>query len=226
MNLAAVFEQAIGLATSENGALAVLDRDGARVCVDAPHDLSPPARALAFWGDQLALLVGDEIRRLGEDGAVSIPPDARAIAFAMSGSLLVGFADRLVRLGDRALEVSLPDGFDVRSMTVDPGGYWLGGASSIVGYRPTANGVAVRAEWATTAPVHALSPGPDGAIYALAGADLLRNGEIKAQVNLVGLARCGKNLVGLRSDSLVDLNEFVPTPPSERPDIEFPPCES
>ena len=220
------FEQSIDIVASEDGALAVLDRGGARVCLESRHELAGVARGLAFHGDQLALLIGDEIRRLNTDVVISLPSGARAIAFAMSGSLLVGFADRLVRFGDRALEISLPDGFDLRSMTVDPGGYWLGGARSIVGYRPTPDGVSVRAEWPTNAPVHALSPGPDGAVYALAGAEFLRNGEVVGEVDLVGIARRGKDLIGLGADSLVDLNRYVPAAPTELPEIEFPPCES
>ena len=221
------YEHATHIVSSETGALAVLDRGGARLFFgDRAHELAAPARGLAFFGEQLGLLVGDEVQRPGEERAIPLEPGARAIAFAFSGSLLVGYPQRIVRLGDRPLALDLPGAFDLQTIVADPGGFWVGGAKGMIGFRPTPEGAAIRAEWRTGAPVESMTPGPDGSLYALSDGALWRGGERVADVACRGLARQGRALVGLTENSVVDLTRYVPDAPEDLPDIQLPACES
>jgi len=216
----------VAIASSESGAIAFLDCGGARLVHGAPCDLDPPARALAFRGDDLALLAGDFVRRPGRDTPIPLPPGARAIAFTKGGGLLVGYADRLLRFGDHPLEFPLPSGFDLRAIAVDPGGYWLGGAATVAGYRPAAGGLAERRSYRVESPVRALAHGPDGAVWALLedGA-LLREGERRAVCEAVGIARAGNRLLALRNRLVDDITRYVPPPPEEGVAFVPPPCE-
>lgn len=167
------------------------------------------------------------MRRFGVELAIPIAPGARAIAFSMGGGLLVGYAERLVRLGDHPLEFPLPAGFDLRAIAVDPGGYWLGGASELIGLRPARHDLAPRAECSVKSPVRALAYGPDRSIYALLeDHGLLRDGELLAVVEACGLARSGGRLLALTSDAIADITHFVATPPAKSPQIQLPGCDS
>lgn len=217
----------MAIASSESGAVAFLDRDGARLVRESPLELDPPARALAFAGDDIALLQDDSVRRPDHDTPIPVPPGARAIAFTMGGGLLVGLAERLFRFGDHPLEFALSAGFGLRAIAVDPGGYWLGGAACVAGFRPAAEGLVQRRSYDVEAPVRALAYGPDGAVYALleSGA-LLRDGEQRAVLDAIGIARAGKRLLALRNRLVEDITRYVAPPPEKGPEFVLPPCDS
>jgi len=155
-----------------------------------------------------------------------VPPDARAVAFTMGGGLLVGCSATLLRLGDHPLELPLPDGFDLRAVSVDPSGYWLGGAHAVIGMHPAPGGLAPRREYAVPAPVRSLAYGPDGVMYALlADGALWRDGEPCGRIDAVGVARAGRRLIALGT-AIEDLGRFVPPPPEKGPEFVLPPCDA
>lgn len=197
-----------------------------RLWFRGPHDLESPASALAFADERVVLLFGDEVRPFGGDGGVPVPPGARAIAFTMGGGLLVGTIEALFRLGDHPLEHVLPEGFGLRAICVEPGGYWLGGARRVIGFRPGPDGLSVRREFAVQSPVRGLAHGPDGAVYALLeNHHLLRDGEHRGDCDAVGIARSRSRLLALGKRSVDDITHFVAPPPEKGPDIVLPACD-
>ncbi|MHC4938401.1 MAG: hypothetical protein ACYTHK_05480 [Planctomycetota bacterium] len=187
--------------------------------------LDPPARAIAFAGDRLALLCGDEVRTLGVDVGIPLEGGARAIAFTMGGGLLVGYPGKLVRLGDHPLEVELP-GLEVTAIAADPGGYWIGG-NALIGFRPTQDDLAERARYEIDSPVRALAYGPDASMYALLeDGRILRDGELRGEVEAIGLTRSGGRLLALTEDAILDVTHVVDSPPEELAEFDLPGCGS
>ncbi|MEM8886061.1 MAG: hypothetical protein AAGD14_18495 [Planctomycetota bacterium] len=222
------FDQPFAFVRSDEGRLACLDEEGTVLWLDERHELPAPAMALAFHGEDLAILADDALWRWGAKGTIPVPPGARAIAFTMGGGLLLGCPRQLFRLGDHPLELTLPEDFDLRALAVDTGGFWVGGATEVIGYRPVPGGVAERRRIPVSAPVRAMAPGPDGRLYLLLepGREVYCETEHRgtATRDLFGMVREGPRLVGLADEGLAELSRFVGDAP-DAPDIEIPNCD-
>jgi len=233
----------LAFAVSDSGTSACLDRGGERLWFEGEHALEAPALAIAFHGETLAVLEEGRVYTLDRAGTVlgvvPVPEHATALAVSMGGGLLIGFAGSahgrvLVRLGDHPLELTKPAGFAVRSLAVDSSGFWIGGDSEVVGYRPTLGGVTQRARLTVNAATRAMAVGPDAALYVLLadGRRLvrIRDGEATdagvAAEELCGIARRGRALVGCGASGELDLTRLVPVAPDEGPHFELPSCDS
>jgi hypothetical protein len=240
--LPARLEAPTAFAVSESGQVAVLDRGGARLLFGREEPLETPATALAFHGDSVAVLFHDRVVTFGRDrgvvGAVPVREGATALAISFSGGVLVGYGPSahgvvVERLGENPLALYKPTGFAVRALAVDTGGFWMGGDTRLIGFRPTLGGVTIRADLPIDAAARAMAIGPDGSLYVLL-ADGRRLVRVRdgvatdagaADEELCGIARRGPRLLGCGATDLVDLSRHVLPPPEKGPEFQLPACD-
>jgi len=212
---------------SSGGVVALLSGDGRRLLFgDAEFELPAEATHLAFSDETLAVLYADgtlrSIDAAGQKvGELRGPPGALDLAVTPGGSVLLSYADRLVRLGAR--EDRFP--FFGGALAVESGAVWIAGEDRAVRLRPVPDGYETLREIELPAPARAATIGPDGSLYLLLepGNLLLGGSAMDLDEELSDLTRGPGRLLGAGENGVVDLTALCPKP-GEGPQFELPSC--